>query len=116
MRRVLCLQLLAHGLVEHLVVGHLQHHRRHLIAKQGPQLVGRGLGVLDGVVQHGGAQHRHILHAALVGQHIGQRNRVVDVRKAMAEKCAKKANSLLFNGTNQIKIILKTPCVIPPKF
>ena len=39
-------------------------------AKQGQQLAGRGLGVPDDVVRHGGAQHRHTVHAALVSQHM----------------------------------------------
>ena len=81
--RVVDLRLLALGLEQGLVVGHFQHHGSDLGAEQGLQFLGGGFGVLQDVVQHGGAEHHGVVHAAQLRQHLGQCNGVVDVGRGL---------------------------------
>jgi hypothetical protein len=71
------------GLGQALVVGHLLDHGGDARAELGAQLVGSGGGVLDGVVQQRRGQHLGVGHAALARQHLGQRDRVVDVGRGL---------------------------------
>jgi hypothetical protein len=62
-----------------LVVGDLGHHVGHGLAEAREQLVVRGLGVFDRVVQHRSDQRGHVGDAGLHAQHPRQLDRVVDV-------------------------------------
>jgi len=82
-RRVLDLSALAVCLGKGLVVGHLHDHVGDLPAEVIDQLRIRRLGVLDRVVQNGSDQRLQVIDPALGGQHVGQRDRVVDVRAGL---------------------------------
>ena len=80
---MLDLQALALRLRQALVVGDLGDDARDARAEGLDQLLVRGGGVLDRVVQQRGAQHLEVGHAALVHQHVGERDRVVDVGRGL---------------------------------
>ena len=78
---MLNLALLAVMLVQRFVVGHVQHSRSDLRAENRGQLLRRRIGVFDGVVKDRCAEDHHIGDATLVRQHVGQRDRMVDIRR-----------------------------------
>ena len=83
LRRVLDLQALALGLGQALVVGDLGDDARDARAEGVDQLLVAGGGVLDRVVQQRRAQHLEVGDAALVHQHVGERDRMVDVGRGV---------------------------------
>ena len=83
MRAVLDLQLLALAFLELIVIGDFEHNVANLTAEHGCQLIGRSLRIFERVVQYRGDQHRGIRHAGFLHQHVGQINRVIDVRRRL---------------------------------
>jgi hypothetical protein len=78
-RGVLDLEALALGFRERLVVGDLGDDARDARAERVRELLVGGIGVLHRVVEQRRAQHLDVGDAALVHQHVGERDRVIDV-------------------------------------
>ena len=80
-RGMIDLPLLAHGPRERLVVGHLRDNRADLRAESFPDLVEGNPRVLDHVVEDRCGEHDRVRDASGVGDQVGNRDRVVDVRR-----------------------------------
>ena len=74
------LKALALILGERFVVCHLKDNVRHFLAKVLYQLLHACFGIFNRVVQDGRNQDALIVNARFVGQNVGQRNRMIDVR------------------------------------
>jgi len=82
MRRVFDLQLFPDRLVERLVVGHFLDQRADRGAEVFLQLGGRGVGILDGVVEERGGENIDIGNAG-IRERCGHCNWVIDVRRGL---------------------------------
>ncbi len=80
---MLDLQALACRLVQLLVVAYLLDDRRDLRAEEIPYFPGGCLRVLDGVVQERRADHDRIVDSSLAPEHVGQRDRMIDVGRSL---------------------------------
>jgi hypothetical protein len=78
---VLDLQALALRFGQVRVVSDFGNDARNPRTEYSHQLLVRGVGILNRVVEQRRAQHLHVCHAALVDQHVGERNRMVYVRR-----------------------------------
>jgi hypothetical protein len=81
--RVLDLQALALGLLQFLVVGDFHHHAGDALAELALQLLEAGVGILDGVVQQRRGEHLGVGDSSLAREHLGERDRVVDVGRGL---------------------------------
>jgi len=76
---MLDLEALPFGLGQALVVRHFLHEHPDLVPETALQLIRRGIGVLDGVVQHRAHERHQVAHATDGGQHRRHFDGVIDV-------------------------------------
>ena len=81
-RRIFDLQLLARGFFQRFVIGQFHDDARHFGAEMQLQFFRRRVGIFNDVVQQGRAQNGHIINTAFIGQHIRQRDGMIDIRQS----------------------------------
>src|SRR5256885_14057293 len=80
---VLDLEALALRFEERLIVRYLGNDARHLGPEKRLELVARGLGVLDGVVENRPSKDDRVVDPALVREKVGGGERMVDVGRSV---------------------------------